>query len=153
MAPACLWTYSWRQLVHGYNDNKVPIKSGGLGKLIELGGYQTWVCINHHFCRDPYFRWVYHETDKVFMPWGTNEKFKLVKSWGALVLALTCFTRDINPIHSYQLHCMTSGMGFSSNKGCNMLLLLSQRHSALDLLRSFCGDCTGKTKRNGNKKR
>jgi len=34
-----------------------------------------------------------------------------------------------------------------------MSLLLSQRHSALDLLRSFCGDCTGKTKRNGNKKR
>jgi len=76
----CKQPYSWRQLIYGYKDNTSPIKSGGLGKLLELGGYQTWVCINNHFCGDTYFCWVYHETKKVFTPWGNNGELHLVKS-------------------------------------------------------------------------
>ena len=76
----CDQPYSWRELVYGYKDNTVPVKSGGLGKLLERGGYQTWVCINHHFCGDPFFCWVYHETREVFTPWGTNGELRLVKS-------------------------------------------------------------------------
>jgi len=76
----CDQPYSWRELVYGYKDNKVPVKSGGLGKFLDHGGYQTWVCINHHFCGDPYFCWVYHEMNKVFTPWGTNGELQLVKS-------------------------------------------------------------------------
>jgi len=76
----CKQPYSWSELVYGYKDNKVPVKSGGLGKLLELGGYETWVCINHHFCGDPYFCWVYHEMNKVFTQWGTNGELQLVQS-------------------------------------------------------------------------
>jgi len=76
----CDQPYSWSELVYGYKDNKVPVKSGGLGKLLERGGYQTWVCIHHHFCGDPFFCWVYHETHEVFTPWGTNGELRLVKS-------------------------------------------------------------------------
>jgi len=76
----CDQPYSWSELVYGYTDNKVPVKSGGLGKLLERGGYQTWVCIHHHFCGDPFFCWVYHETREVFTPWGTNGELRLVKA-------------------------------------------------------------------------
>jgi len=76
----CDQPYSWSELVYGYKDNKVPVKSGGLGKLLERGGYETWVCIHHHFCGDPFFCWVYHETHEVFTPWGTNGELRLVKS-------------------------------------------------------------------------
>jgi len=115
----CDQPYSWRQLVYGYKNNKVSIKSGGLGKLIELGGYQTWVCIKHHFCGDPYFCWVYHETSKVFTPWGTNAKLQLVKSWGceASVLALSYFTYYIN-LYTV-ISCSLYGIqyGFSIKQG------------------------------------
>ena len=50
-----------------------------VGKRLEPGGYQTWVCLlDDHPCGDPHYCWVYHETDKVFMPWGTNTELGLV---------------------------------------------------------------------------
>jgi hypothetical protein len=33
-----------------------------------------------HFCGDPVFCWVYHETNKVFTPWGPNSEL-LLSSW------------------------------------------------------------------------
>jgi hypothetical protein len=75
----CEQPYVWRELIYGYKDSKVHLKAGGLGKLLERGGYQTWVCIHGHFCGDPWFCWVYHETNEVFTPWGTNSELLLVK--------------------------------------------------------------------------
>ena len=57
-------------------------KTGGLGLLMEEEGYETWQCIRDHFCAtdaaDPWFCFVYHETRKVFTPWGHNSQLKLV---------------------------------------------------------------------------
>ena len=72
----CEQPYSWSEVLHEYKDIK---KVGGLGKLLVRGGYETWICILGHLCGDPYFCWVYHEADKVFTPWGTNNELKLVR--------------------------------------------------------------------------
>ena len=75
----CVQPYTWDELVDGYKDKYIPYKIGGLGKRLEPGGYQTWVCLlDDHPCGDPHYCWVYHETDKVFMPWGTNTELGLV---------------------------------------------------------------------------
>ena len=76
----CEQPFSWRELVSGYQNMKIPFKSGGLGRLMEVGGYETWVCIRDHFCGDPWFCWVYHEGRKLFSPWGPNSVLNLVKT-------------------------------------------------------------------------
>jgi hypothetical protein len=88
--------YTWDELMHGYKGGYIPYKVGGLGKLLEPGGYETWVCLlNDHPCGNPHYCWVYHETDKVFTPWGTNTELGLVtggtrgrKLWPSLRLAV-----------------------------------------------------------------
>ena len=74
----CVQPYTWEELVDGYKGKHIPFKVGGLGKRLEPGGYQTWVCLlDSHPCGDPHYCWVYHETDKVFTPWGTNAELGL----------------------------------------------------------------------------
>ena len=74
----CVQPYTWGELLKGYKDKYIPYKVGGLGKLLEPGGYQTWVCLlDDHPCGDPHYCWVYHETDKVFTAWGTNTELGL----------------------------------------------------------------------------
>jgi hypothetical protein len=41
----CVQPYSWDELVDGYQGRHIPYKVGGLGKRLEPGGYQTWVCL------------------------------------------------------------------------------------------------------------
>ena len=75
----CVQPYTWGELLKGYKDKFIPYRVGGLGNLLEPGGYETWVCLlDDHPCGDPHYCWVYHETDKVFMPWGTNTELGLV---------------------------------------------------------------------------
>ena len=75
----CVQPYTWGELVDGYKGRYIPYKVGGLGKRLEPGGEQTWVCLlDDHPCGDPHYCWVYHETDKVFMLWGTNTELELV---------------------------------------------------------------------------
>ena len=80
----CVQPYTWYELVYGYKNSSVAFKVGGLGKLLEKGGYQTWQCFPDHYCAtdaiDPWFCFVYHETEKVFTPWGENAGLELVKS-------------------------------------------------------------------------
>ena len=74
----CVQPYTWHELVDGYKDKYIPYKMGGLGKRLEPGGYETWVCLlDDHPCGDPHYCWVYHETDKVFTAWGTNTELGL----------------------------------------------------------------------------
>jgi len=79
----CKQTYSWSEIIHGYkNMNRSTfMKMGGLGKLMELDGYETWQCFIDHNCSvEPgnWFCFVYHETNRVFTPWGENSQLKLV---------------------------------------------------------------------------
>ena len=74
----CVQPYTWDELSKGYKDKYIPYKVGGLGKLLEPDGYETWVCLlDDHPCGDPHYCWVYHETDKVFTAWGTNTELGL----------------------------------------------------------------------------
>ena len=92
----CKQPYSWHQLVHGYkNMNRSTFfKMGGLGKLLEEDGHETWVCLRDHYCtldlHDPWFCFVYHETDKTFTAWGENAKLQLVKTAGKDGTVCTC---------------------------------------------------------------
>ena len=76
--------HSWDELVHGYKGKNIStfFKMGGLGKLVEQDGYETWLCFKDHFCAveptNPWFCFVYHETNQVFTPWGENNQLKLV---------------------------------------------------------------------------
>jgi len=74
----CVQPYTWDELLKGYKDKYIPCKVGGLGKRLEPGGFQTWVCLlDDHPCGDPHYCWVYHETDKMFTPWGTSTELGL----------------------------------------------------------------------------
>ena len=58
------------------------IEGDGIGLLREEEGHETWQCIRDHYCaadiENPWFCFVYHETRKVFTPWGHNSQLKLV---------------------------------------------------------------------------
>ena len=45
---------------------------------MEDDGYETWQCLRDHYCATditgPWFCFVYHETNKVFTPWGHNSQ-------------------------------------------------------------------------------
>jgi len=81
----CEQPFSWSELLHGYKNMNIStiFKMGGLGKLVEEDGYETWLCMNDHYCavdaEDPWFCFVYHETQKVFTPWGENSRLNLVR--------------------------------------------------------------------------
>ena len=91
----CEQPFSWDDLISAFKSGKrhgggqdahevfdVKFKSGGLGHLSNEGGYQTWICIKDHFCGDPFFCWVYHETRKAFTPWGTARELRLLSVLG-----------------------------------------------------------------------
>ena len=64
-------------LYQGYKEREVAFRTGGLGRHMQEDVYESWVCMDH-FCGDPVFCWVYHETEKVFTPWGTNSELLLI---------------------------------------------------------------------------
>jgi len=75
----CQLPFSWTELIQGYKEREIIFKSGGLGHRLQENLYETWVCMDH-FCGDPVFCWVYHETNKVFTPWGPNSEL-LLSTW------------------------------------------------------------------------
>jgi hypothetical protein len=79
----CVQPFSWSELIEGYKNSSKVFKMGGLGKLLEEDGYETWQCFRDHYCGsdpdDPWFCFVYHETNKVFTPWGENSQLNLVR--------------------------------------------------------------------------
>jgi len=81
----CEQPYTWRELIHGYKGRKIDFKSESLGRLIVKGRFNTWACVNQHYCSsssadDQYFCFVYDEVGKVFVPWDENSRLGLVKS-------------------------------------------------------------------------
>jgi hypothetical protein len=75
----CHQPFNWTELIHGYKDERIKLKSGGLGQLIEDGAHEVWVCIRDHYCGDPWFCFVYHEGTREFTAWGPNSQLDLVK--------------------------------------------------------------------------
>ena len=77
----CEQPYSWKELSAMYKNGSRIFKTGGLGRLLEEDGYESWLCLRDHYCaRDSgdYFCWVYHESYEVFTPWGENSLLELV---------------------------------------------------------------------------
>ena len=74
----CSQRFSWEQLVEGELRGTIAFATGGLGKMMEVGGYEVWLCLEHHPCGDPYFCFVYHEGQNVFTPWAENSILNLV---------------------------------------------------------------------------
>ena len=91
----CNQPFSWQELIQDMSED--VYKTGGLGTLMEMDGYETWVCLHSSITRprwnslqcpntgpaaevDPWFCWVYHETREVFTPWGPNSMVKLFVS-------------------------------------------------------------------------
>ena len=75
----CHQPFNWTELIHGYKDKRIKLKSGGLGQLIEDGAHEVWVCVHDHYCGDPWFCFVYHEGTREFTAWGPNSQLDLVK--------------------------------------------------------------------------
>ena len=48
----CVQPYTWDELIHGYKSSSISFKTGGLGKLVEENGYETWQCFHDHYCVD-----------------------------------------------------------------------------------------------------
>ena len=82
----CVLPYSWTELLQGYKNNSLTFKAGGLGKLMEENGHETWQCVRDHYCatnaKNPWFCFVYDESNKSFTPWGENEQLELVREEG-----------------------------------------------------------------------
>ena len=72
----CQQPFSWPQITR---SNETMVRTGGLGELLEEGGYEVWVCVRDHECGDPWFCWVWHETDAEFRAWGLNSELKLIR--------------------------------------------------------------------------
>ena len=56
------------------------MKTGGLGKLMVPGEYESWVCVTDDPCAlggDFFFCYTYNEASKVFVPWEQHSKLKL----------------------------------------------------------------------------
>lgn len=98
---SCQQPFTWQQLTKGPCTevasaacSSYPLsdvfRTGGLGKLMEVGGYESWICLHMDrlwasyasmgsgACGDPWFCWVYHETLEVFTPWGPDSQLGIV---------------------------------------------------------------------------
>ena len=59
------------------------LKTGGLGDLLEIESFESWLCVRDHPCAsnyasDSYFCFVYDERRSTFVPWGENAELHLV---------------------------------------------------------------------------
>ena len=79
----CVQPYTWSEITRASKD---LARTGGLGKLLQVNGFETWLCVCDHSCalefstdpQDSWFCFVYHEANDVFTPWGPNSLLKLV---------------------------------------------------------------------------
>ena len=70
----CMYVYVCIEILGGYQTFVYPLDTHLSIYVNECmyvcmyvtGGYQTWLCLlENHPCGDPYYCWVYHETNKV----------------------------------------------------------------------------------------
>ena len=78
----CILPWEWTHLFHGYKENTINWRQGGLGRLRVKGRFETWVCIKGHPCAsdltDDHFCFVWEQVEKKFIPWGPNTALNLL---------------------------------------------------------------------------
>ena len=74
---------SWADMRRRLDEGSLVIKTGGLGKLMVLKEYESWVCVRDDACAlggDDFFCYVFNEATKLIVPWDQNSKLKLFRS-------------------------------------------------------------------------
>ena len=74
---------SWADMRRRLDEGSLVIKTGGLGKLMVLEEYESWVCVRDDACAlggDDFFCYVFNEATSLFVPWDQNSKLKLFRS-------------------------------------------------------------------------
>ena len=73
---------SWADMRRRADEGSLVIKTGGLGKLMVLGKYESWVCVRDDACAlggDYFFCYVFDEATNLFVPWDQNFNLNLFR--------------------------------------------------------------------------
>ena len=71
---------SWSDLRQQYKSGSLQARTGGLGNLLIVNEYESWVCVFDDICSlggDYYFCYVFQETGEKFVPWDQHFKLNL----------------------------------------------------------------------------
>ena len=74
---------SWADMRRRADEGSLVIKTGGLGKLMVLGKYESWVCVRDDACAlagDYFFCYVFDEDTNLFVPWDQNFNLNLFRA-------------------------------------------------------------------------
>jgi len=80
----CTLPLTWKEIHQArFSDCSLSYKTGGLGDLLEVEAFESWLCAHDHPCAsnylwDTYFCFVYDEMRQTFIPWGENAELHLV---------------------------------------------------------------------------
>jgi len=78
----CTLTWSWDDLYAGHANKTISFRMGTVGKWMQPGIFETYVCVEGHPCvvdlTDNLFCFVWSEVNEVFVPWGPNSVLKLL---------------------------------------------------------------------------
>jgi len=78
----CRLMWSWDDLYAGHANKSISFRMGTVGKWMQPGKFETYVCVEGHPCvtdlSDNHFCFVWSEVDEVFVPWGPNSVLKLL---------------------------------------------------------------------------
>ena len=91
MLPAIDWnmqhcdlSIDWHSLARIASTDPHAIATGGLGKLMQVGEMEVWLCYRDHWCSTPsnHMCWVYLEQKGLFTPWAQNQSLGLLRGDG-----------------------------------------------------------------------
>ena len=71
---------SWQELRQQYKAGSLKARTGGLGNLLIVNEYESWVCVFDDMCSlggDYFFCYVFQETSETFVPWDQHFNLKL----------------------------------------------------------------------------
>mmetsp|Transcript_8132 Transcript_8132/g.16217 ORF Transcript_8132/g.16217 Transcript_8132/m.16217 type:complete len:656 (-) Transcript_8132:298-2265(-) len=78
----CTLEKPWEELMESLKKPDPKAWTGGLGRLQQYPDFGVWICVAAHPCGSGpklMFCFVYHEREKTFYPWGTNDCLELVR--------------------------------------------------------------------------
>jgi len=74
---------SWQDLRKGFQAGSLMARTGGLGNLLILNEYESWICVLNDLCSlggDFYFCYVFQETTGKFVAWDQHYNLNLFQS-------------------------------------------------------------------------